>query len=76
MDIPKPILDTYIPNPLHSITNLLQFSTPNIAHDSPNISLDGMLSTAASSFEGHDVSAIIMMITSLIVPPLKFVQAM
>jgi hypothetical protein len=73
MDILEPILDAYIPNPPHYITNFLQFPTPNIAHDSPDISLDA---TATSGFEGHDASAIIVMITLLTVPPIKFVQVM
>ncbi|KAF7768644.1 hypothetical protein Agabi119p4_7887 [Agaricus bisporus var. burnettii] len=76
MDIPKPIRDEYLPNPLVSIISLLEHPPPNITPDSPATPVNSMLSTLPSYFENCDASRIALTISSLTVPPVTFVQAM
>lgn len=76
MDIPKHILNDYLPSPLISVISLLQHTPPKISLDPPATPVDGILSTLPSYFEDGDVSRIALTITLLTVPPVKFVQEM
>ncbi|XP_006461003.1 hypothetical protein AGABI2DRAFT_117927 [Agaricus bisporus var. bisporus H97] len=74
MDIPKPILDGCLPNPLISVISLLQHPPPNISSDIPDIPVDSILSSQPSYFTEYDASRILLTVSSLVVPPIKFVQ--
>jgi hypothetical protein len=74
MDIPKAVLQKYLPDSLCSVIRILDYPSPNIDFDRSDIPVDGILCTLPSFLEGQDATSINLTVDSIVIPPIKFIE--